>query len=463
MAFNCPDPQYNVRLYNKEIEWVKQHKYLGIFFDKHLNFKHHVNYLHAKCLKRINLMKSLTTIYKGASARVLKIYYLTAIRSLIDYSAPVMNNLNASNYAILQKIQNSAMRIILGAPRWTSVFNMQCELDILPIKDRIIEINGNTIIKNMFNSEKLLRSDIMSNEHSVYIDRITETLKEAQINHIQIASNDVYNNIYEIKPWEEIPADFIMKKFVNNKKTADSQKLCKKYIKHIAEVNKDKDLITYTDGSVDTKNNKAGSAAIVKNKHSKTISIIKKRLNGNVSSLQTELYAIALDLTNSRNLRNINKIIHTDSLNAILNIKKINPMEEIELTKTIHQLLFMHKANNNKITFNYIPSHVGLIGNEQADTAAKQASNNPKIECYLQPGISALKSKLKRYLHQKNSIENNPSTITDSMIHYSIAAENLKPIVLRNRKLEVNAFRLLLGYKAYNQLRDRSINPTGGG
>jgi ribonuclease HI len=452
MAFNSPDPQYNFSLYNKEIEWVKHHKYLGIFFDKHLKFNCHINYLHTKCLKRINLMKSLTTINKGASAKVLKTYYLTAIRSLIDYSAPVLSNITINNSTILQKIQNSAMRIILGAPLWTSVFNMQTELHILPIKDRIMEINGNIIIKNMFNSERLLSEDIRNNINSLHISNITDLLNKADIHYKEIISNETYNNIHEYKPWEEVPAEFIMKKFVNNKKKANAQQLCRKYIKHISNVNKDKDLITYTDGSVDIKNNRAGSAAIIKNNNSKTIATLKKRLNGNVSSLQTELYAIALDLTYSRNMKNTRKIIHTDSLNAIINIKKTIPTEEIQLTKTIHKLISIHKENDNNITFNYIPSHIGLVGNEQADIAAKQSLCNPNIDFILSPGSSALKSKFKRYLHQKNTIGNNPDSITDSVIHYSIAAENIQSMNFKCRKQEVMAYRLLLGYKTYNQL-----------
>ena len=397
-------------------------------------------------------MKSLTTINKGASAKVLKTYYLTAIRSLIDYSAPVLSNITINNYTTLQKIQNSAMRIILGAPLWTSVFNMQAELHILPIKDRILEINGNIIMKNMFNSERLLSEDIRNNINSTHINQITDLLNKADIHYKDIISNDIYDNIHDYKSWEEVPAEFIMKKFVNNKKKANAQQLCRKYIKHITKVNKDKDLITYTDGSVNIKNNRAGSAAIIKNNTSKTIATLKKRLNGNVSSLQTELYAIALDLTYSRNMKNTKKVIHTDSLNAIINIKKTIPTEEIQLTKTIHKLISIHKENNNIITFNYIPSHIGLIGNEQADIAAKQSLNNPNIDFILSPGFSALKSKFKRYLYQKNAIENNSTIITDSMIHYSIAAENLQNINFKNRKQEVMAYRLLLGYKTYNQL-----------
>ena len=70
-------------------------------------------------------MKSITTLYKGASAEVLKTYYIAAIRSLIDYSAPVLQLASKTQINILNKIQNTALRIILGAPCWTKIRNMK--------------------------------------------------------------------------------------------------------------------------------------------------------------------------------------------------------------------------------------------------------------------------------------------------------------------------------------------------
>ena len=78
------------------------------------------------------------------------------------------------------------MRIILGASLWTSVFNTQAELHILPIKDRICEINGNIIMKNMFNSERLLSEDIRNNINSTHINQITDLLNKADIHYKDI-------------------------------------------------------------------------------------------------------------------------------------------------------------------------------------------------------------------------------------------------------------------------------------
>ena len=43
-------------------------------------------------------------------------------------------------------------------------------------------------------------------------------------------------------------------------------------------MNRNKDLIIYTDGSVDISNKRAGAAAIIKNSKNKILSTIKKRI-----------------------------------------------------------------------------------------------------------------------------------------------------------------------------------------
>ena len=338
MCFNGPQPNHQLRINDIQIEWVKDHKYLGILFDNRLSFNNHVQYILTKCHKRINVMKSLTTINKGAYAKVLITYYVTAVRSLIDYAAPVLTNISQKNMQELQKIQNAAMRIALGAPKWTSIFNMHKETNLLPIKDRIQQINCNIIIKTMFQKPRILSNQISENTISFYIDPILETIKNSGIDINDIVANTNHQDIHTYKPWESVPAELLIKRFVASKKTANHQILSTKYIKYIKEINSNKDLIIYTDGSVDIINQRAGAAAIIRDSKNRTLQTIKRRINNEVSSLQTELVAIALALAETKNLTSLNLVIHTDSMNAILDLRKTEPDSNVSLIKTIQSL-----------------------------------------------------------------------------------------------------------------------------
>ena len=456
MCFNGPQPNHQLKINDIQIEWVKDHKYLGILFDNRLSFNNHVQYLLTKCHKRINVMKSLTTINKGAYAKVLITYYVTAVRSLIDYAAPVLTNISQKNMQELQKIQNAAMRIALGAPKWTSIFNMHKETNLLPIKDRIQQINCNIIIKTMFQKPRILSNQISENTISFYIDPILETIKNSGIDINDIVANTNHQDIHTYKPWESVPAELLIKRFVASKKTANHQILSTKYIKYIKEINSNKDLIIYTDGSVDIINQRAGAAAVIRDSKNRTLQTIKRRINSGVSSLQTELVAIALALAETKNLVSLNLVIHTDSMNAILDLRKTEPDSNVSLIKTIQSLINLHNENDNRITINYIPSHIGIHGNDLADTAAKEALSKIEIDHIIKPEFKALKNKIIKYLIKKNCISKLlPHSITDSILHYHLATESIPEVKTKNRQLEVNIIRLRLGYKTYSQLTEK--------
>ena len=50
-----PDPILTI--YDSQIPVVLQTKFLGVIFDNKLNFKAHINYVHQKCEKAMNLLK----------------------------------------------------------------------------------------------------------------------------------------------------------------------------------------------------------------------------------------------------------------------------------------------------------------------------------------------------------------------------------------------------------------------
>ena len=56
------------------------------------------------------------------------------MRSLVDYSAPVLTSLSPSQWTRLEVVQNSAM---LGAPRWCSACVMRSETRLVPFATRV--------------------------------------------------------------------------------------------------------------------------------------------------------------------------------------------------------------------------------------------------------------------------------------------------------------------------------------
>ena len=70
------------------IQFVDQLKYLGVIFDRKLSYKDHIEYVAAKCARRINLLKMISGTLWGASKKTLLILYRTLIRPVLDYGMP---------------------------------------------------------------------------------------------------------------------------------------------------------------------------------------------------------------------------------------------------------------------------------------------------------------------------------------------------------------------------------------
>ena len=65
-----PLPTYFLN--GQAIDWVTEFKYLGIMYDRKLNFESHVSYLRNKLRPRLNLLKSMAGAKWGTKTKTLK-------------------------------------------------------------------------------------------------------------------------------------------------------------------------------------------------------------------------------------------------------------------------------------------------------------------------------------------------------------------------------------------------------
>uniref|UniRef100_A0A6P7FX15 Uncharacterized protein LOC114335122 n=1 Tax=Diabrotica virgifera virgifera TaxID=50390 RepID=A0A6P7FX15_DIAVI len=121
--------------------------------------------------------------------------------------------------------------------------------------------------------------------------------------------------------------------------------------------------------------------------------IKKYKLEGTNTILTGELFAIYKALSHVRKSSQINFLIITDSLNSLEIISKIYSPHPV--AKLIRQEL--HNLNHKNVAFLWVPSHIGIAGNELADKHAREALEDATIEIYPTTPASDLKS----YFHSK--------------------------------------------------------------
>ena len=93
------------------------------------------------------------------------------------------------------------------------------------------------------------------------------------------------------------------------------------------------------------------------------------------SIMTTELDAIRLALGIINDTPYSNYVICSDSMSSVQSIDNYT-----ENNHLLHRLVYqMHESilRGNHITISWVPSHVGICGNESADQAAREAAMRP--------------------------------------------------------------------------------------
>jgi len=213
-------------------------------------------------------------------------------------------------------------------------------------------------------------------------------------------------------------------------------------------------LAIFTDGSVNQISGHSGASIHC------SFQTSSWRLSDYCSTLQTELFAIdkALTLAISTNHKEIN--IYTDSLSAIQALYK-SPDENIMLMTTLlYKIQVLHKKGS-QVILNWIPSHIGIIGNEIAERAASEATLYQNINFHIPPSCSQIKKTI-RLNFQREIVNQHLACVSKGSYSASWykTVTNYQRVNITNtmpREQVVIIHRLRLGYKCNWEIAERVL------
>ncbi|XP_076032972.1 uncharacterized protein LOC143020437 [Oratosquilla oratoria] len=410
-------------LQGHEVEWVKAHMYLGVWIDSGLSFKTEVAYLRERALARINVMRSLATREAGATSKVLRTFYVSAIRPLLDYALAGLSKIQISK---IDAVQNRALRVILGAPPWTLVANMQQETGILPVSARIsqrlaafttrvIQKQQNSFLQRRINAALQQDPEVFPmNRWSAKLARRIRDLHLQDL--ILLKRRDVPVDGYvQPPPWESLPAKISI---MAMRRSAPLPQLRAKAVETMRAVTPENSVVYYTDGSVDAERRTAGAAFVTQDTR-----------QGARCSMQAEGIAVGLALTHALN------------------------------THQSHVIRSLHEQGRI-VVLNWIPGHIGLPGNEEADRKARKPATNHHMD----GGIGVLPSPAEiltiatRTLTRRE-VENHKlmAPMRPSALWYKRTSnyEKLATGMRLSRPQEVILHRLRLGYRCFWEIAGR--------
>ena len=445
-------------MYGKELKKVENKKFLGIIFDRMLNWKSHIENLKARCLRDINILYVISNKNKSITPQMIIRTYKAVIQSRLEYGCEVLATAPTSYLKALDCIHHKALRISLGAfptspieslyalTGETSLSMRRIQLMIqyyirtkqfLP-HERSINLDDRTmdeIYNKASNKPKgigfLIRNQITENE--IIIPEVA-TLRGTSWCESSICTHENCLNT----PWNLPTVTTCLDLTVNTKQSLMQDEWSQIFIQH----KHDSDMDVYTDGS--KMQNDVGSACIImKNESIETI--IVRKLPQQASVYTAELTAIKLALEYMKHKRNKNCTIYTDSLSAVISVKN---RKANHLVTKIHHLTQYLRTKNNNITICWIPSHVGIAGNVMADKKAKEAlSRNNNIP---QPiSVQDIKAYIKCKFRNKS--KKRYEDIEPDRLKLKTFQTNFRtspPELHLERKTYIKIIRLLIGHTA---------------
>jgi len=370
--------------------------------------------------------------------------YRALVRSKLDYGCLVYGAARKSYIKNLDPIHHQGLRICLGAFRTTPVQSLYAEAGEPPLslRRRRLAMNyvlklrsnpANPCYKCVFKPKFLDKYRNKPNEIPPLGIRVLTDLEQCGIN-VENVSDDPM--CFDFPPWTLTSPSINLNLTVFRKDSVDPVVLKQRFLEEI-EGYDGYDQI-YTDGS---KKEERVAAAVV-SKVGKNYEKHKIRINDFSSIYTAELVAIYMALTRARKSRSRSFLILSDSLSslqALANRNRVNCY--VEKVLDFHAKVI---AEGKSVVFMWVPSHIGIVGNEMADEAAKAALDIPHGQNMKIP-FSDFKCRTIQWVGQEWKIKWDEE-VGNKLFEIKPDLFEKLPSVVLNRKEETLLSRIRLGH-----------------
>ncbi|UYV76318.1 hypothetical protein LAZ67_14000008, partial [Cordylochernes scorpioides] len=375
--FTTDKKLYKIRpkiiLKEQQLQYNKHPKYLGYTLDPEINSSKHIEEVIRKGRDRLKILNYISGREWGADATTLKLTYTSLIRPILEYGYQIYGTASETNLKSLERIQLSASRIITGLRNTCPNDIVLYEADIMPLKDRrsynlpkyINKIksygNKHRTSKYILNWESNLR---LKKEGPLHLAKRNEFLK------YKLEKNYLAEKISPCKPLQNVTFNATLNE-PTNKRYQNPEYLKQLSLEIINNIPKNA-ITIYTDGSRDELGH-TGSGCLIKTTNG--IEKMNRRNPDFCSVFRSELIAIYEALKSIRNTNYQDIWILTDSRSAIQHLSHTGELRDKVSRNIIGYLQKLSKTS--KIHLQWIPSHVGIEGNEAADVLAKKGTKEP--------------------------------------------------------------------------------------
>ncbi|XP_062561166.1 uncharacterized protein LOC134225256 [Armigeres subalbatus] len=359
VLFQLGESKLDLKIKGTNIAMAWSHKYLGIFIDRSLSFGTQVREVCQRVAERINMIKIISSVRNGGHPQSMILMYQALVRSISDYGSSTFNNCAKTHKEKIQRALNQALRKATGCSKTTPINTLLAISGQMPWTVRGKYVACREIAKHIAHRDIVHDQLIEIGDSSCPTDSLTFQEK-CYIQHMEI-----YNRIYPvIRTFASIENVKIEPQLENLTLTKDncSQKLLKQSALFVMNGKyKDRPRI-FTDAS------KYGNTCAIGIYIEPTKTKIAEKLQNPTSIMTAELLAINKATELLEQLEIWNAVIYTDSKSSC---EKLTRSKSAKYRSILEEEI-LQRCCRFQTAVQWVPSHVGLEGNEQADITAKE-------------------------------------------------------------------------------------------
>ena len=444
---------------NKIIPYVKEFKYLGVIFDSSFTWSKHISYTVDKSRRRLGLLRALSGVHWGANKTTLLMIYRALIRSILLYGNVAMASLSKAAMRRLTAVQYAALQICAGAMKGTKAVDLTVHCGELPIDLQFLANRLKCFVK--FTNCPTAAADVTKEHWSCTYGR-GRTFDSNLYNstrEFNIALCSQYPliegfPIFEQPPWTLpcIHTDHSLAPLIDKSENPLAAKAVANQLIHSYNTGRK----VFTDASLI--NNKAGIGILITDVNNKILAQYSIRLSDYISIYKAELHGIqtAIDLI-IRDGYTDSVTIFTDSLSCV---KSVQTKHTCTNPSTLGKIYCQAAKLKIRPTVVWIPSHVGIAGNEIVDGLARAAAEKPNIDHDIAISVVEALNYVDKYIDRRHQDWWNSHNSKYKAIQPQVSRSPFYTSQLRSQ--DVMMTRLMLGRCRLNaMLYTMNCHPTG--
>ena len=360
-----PDP--DLYLNGQRIPCVEETRFLGLIFDNRLTWVPHLKSVKAKCLEALKILRVLSHTSWGSDREIILKLHKVLILSKLLYGCEVYSSATANHLKILDAVHHEGIRLATGAFKSSPVQSLLVDAGEFPL-DFYFKLSQ---VRLWYRLQRLPDSLAFktTNKENLYDFygthprfarpfgyRVKEIIAQFNLSRNQVCQVD-----FSVTPPWKLPTIKYCRYFIGIKKEMLEEEIRNMFLEHATEHSNS--TFIFTDGSKSNAGVGYGVYSGIFNR--------KGALPQVASNFTAELYAVLSALEKIITLNQRNFTIFIDSRSALQALEVFNTLHPIVVK--ILQWVFILHCRGQKVEFCWVPAHVGVLGNEKADSLAKKA------------------------------------------------------------------------------------------